>query len=68
MKETKKKSQYESTKNYTKITYYPDFVRFGLTDITTDIQSIFLKRAIDIAAYNPDIKVYYNDTLTALIH
>lgn len=53
----------KSTKNYTKITYYPDFKKFELTEITDEIQSIFLKRAIDIAAYNPNVKVYYNDIL-----
>ena len=53
----------KSTKNYTKITYYPDFIKFQLTEITDEIQSIFLKRAIDIAAYSPDVKVYYNDIL-----
>jgi len=53
----------KSTKSYTKITYYPDFKKFDLTEITDEIQSIFLKRAIDIAAYSPDVKVYYNDIL-----
>lgn len=53
----------KSTKNYTKITYYPDFEKFNLTEITDEIQSIFCKRAIDVAAYNPGVKVYYNDTL-----
>lgn len=53
----------KSTKNYTKITYYPDFQKFELTEITDEIQSIFLKRAIDIAAYSPGVKVYYNDIL-----
>lgn len=53
----------KSTKNYTKITYYPDFQKFELVEITDEIQSIFLKRAIDIAAYSPEVKVYYNDIL-----
>ena len=53
----------KSTKNYTKITYYPDFQKFEMSEITDEIQSIFLKRAIDIAAYSPGVKVYYNDTL-----
>ena len=53
----------KSTKNYTKITYYPDFLKFDLVEITDEIQSIFLKRAIDIAAYSPGVKVYYNDIL-----
>jgi DNA topoisomerase-2 len=53
----------KSSKNYTKITYYPDFQKFEMTEITDEIQSIFLKRAIDIAAYSPGVKVYYNDVL-----
>ena len=53
----------KSTKNYTKITYYPDFKKFEMVEITDEIQSIFLKRAIDIAAYSPNVKVYYNDIL-----
>lgn len=53
----------KSTKNFTSITYYPDFKKFDMVEITDEIQSIFLKRAIDIAAYSPDVKVYYNDVL-----
>jgi len=53
----------KSTRNYTKITFYPDFEKFELTEITDELQSIFLKRAIDIAAYSPGVKVYYNDIL-----
>lgn len=53
----------KSTKNFTKITYFPDFEKFEMTEITNEVQSIFLKRAIDIAAYSPGVKVYYNDVL-----
>jgi DNA topoisomerase-2 len=53
----------KSSKNHTCITYYPDFKKFELVEITDEIQSIFLKRAIDIAAYSPGVKVYYNDIL-----
>jgi DNA topoisomerase-2 len=52
-----------TNRNKTKITYYPDFEKFELTEITDEIQSIFLRRAIDIAAYNPSVNVYYNKTL-----
>lgn len=52
-----------SNRNYTKITYYPDFEKFGLTEITDEIQSVFLRRVIDIAAYSPDVKVTYNGKL-----
>jgi len=61
-KKTKPK-MVKSTKNYTKITYYPDFEKFEMIEITDEIQSLFLKRAIDIAAYSPGVKVYYNDNL-----
>lgn len=53
----------KSKKNFTKITYYPDFERFDLTEITDEIQSIFLRRSIDIAAYSTGVKVYYNNNL-----
>jgi DNA topoisomerase-2 len=63
MENKTKPSITKSTKNYTKITYYPDFEKFELKEITEDIQSIFLKRAMDIAAYSPKVKVYYNNNL-----
>lgn len=50
----------KSTKHYTKITYYPDFERFGMKEITDDIESFLIKRIIDIAVYCPTINVYYN--------
>lgn len=52
-----------SKKNYTKITFYPDFEKFGIEKIDDEIQTILLKRTIDIAAYNPKVKVYYNNKL-----
>ena len=63
MEKKTKPSITKSAKNYTKITYYPDFQKFEMSEITDEIQSIFLKRAIDIAAYSPGVKVYYNDIL-----
>ena len=53
----------KSNKNYTKITYFPDFEKFGLESIDKDIEKLFLKRVIDIAAYCPKLNVYYNDKL-----
>jgi DNA topoisomerase-2 len=52
-----------SSKNFTKITFLPDYERFGLSNLTDDLKSVLIKRVIDIAAYNPNIKVYYNGTL-----
>jgi len=50
-------------KNYTKITYYPDFERFGLDNgITEEIKQVLLKRIIDVAVYTK-IKVYFNDEI-----
>lgn len=53
----------KSAKNYTKVTFLPDFEKFGMNEIDDDTQAIFRKRAIDIAAYNPSLKVYYNGIL-----
>ena len=57
-------------KQFTKITYYPDFVRFNsndaentLTENSELIKGILNKRAADIAAYNPNVEVYFNDKL-----
>jgi len=55
-----------SNRNYTRITYFPDFEKFGLTEITDEIQSLFLRRVIDIAAYIPSVKVYYNSKLVPI--
>ena len=50
-----------SKKSYTKITYYPDFAKFGMVENTESIVNILHKRAADIAAYNPKVDVYFND-------
>lgn len=57
-------------KQFTKITYYPDFNRFNINDVDNSltenndlIKGILHKRAADIAAYNPKVEVYFNDTL-----
>lgn len=47
-------------RNYTKITFYPDFEKFGLDEITSEIEQIILKRVIDISIYCPKVKVSYN--------
>jgi DNA topoisomerase-2 len=53
----------KSKKNYTKITYFPDFEKFGIKEITTEIEQILMKRVIDISVYCPNVKIYYNDKL-----
>ena len=59
-KKTKPKLK-NSKKNYTRITFYPDFERFGMTEIDDEIKSVIIRRCIDIAVYCQGIKVYYNN-------
>ena len=47
---------------YTKITFKPDFQRFGTTGITDDTLDVIKKRVFDICAItNKDVNVYLND-------
>jgi DNA topoisomerase-2 len=50
------------TKSSVKITFYPDFARFGIKDLDNDHKMLFHRRTIDIAgtALNK-LKVYFND-------
>lgn len=52
-----------SSKSYTSVTYTADFKRLPIKGLEEATLKIFLKRVIDIAAYNPKIKVYFNDNL-----
>lgn len=56
----------KSKKNYVKITYYPDYEKFGLSGMTEDIKSVLIRRIFDIAAYNPTVKVTYNGKLVPI--
>lgn len=48
-------------KDYTRITFAPDFAKFGLTQMTADIKALFHKRVYDIAGTTPkDVRVYLN--------
>lgn len=47
---------------YTKITFEPDLERFGLTELTDDIISLFKKRVYDAAGWCTGVNVFYNDT------
>ena len=49
-------------KSYTKISFVPDFKKFGITHLTKNIMSLFKKRIYDIAM-SSTVKVYYNDEL-----
>ena len=51
------------TKSSVKVTFYPDFSRFGITDLNNDHLYLFHRRAIDISAIsNNKLKVFFNDT------
>lgn len=50
-------------KDFTRVTFAPDFARFGLTGLTDDMQALFRKRVYDIAGTTPpDVRVYLNGT------
>ena len=47
--------------SYTKITFYPDFNKFGMLSLDADILALFKKRVYDIAGTtDKNLKVYYN--------
>lgn len=47
---------------YTKITFLPDYERFGLKGMTDDIFELFKRRTIDAAACtNKNVSVYFNE-------
>lgn len=49
-------------KPYTKITWYPDYERFGMEGTTDILKNVILKRVYDIAGVTDDsVKVYFND-------
>jgi len=52
-----------STKSYTCVTYTTDFSRIPVKGYDEATLKLCIKRVIDIAAYNPNVKVYFNDTL-----
>ena len=51
-----------SKSEYTKITFKPDFQKFGTSSITDDTLAVLAKRVFDICAItNKDVSVYLND-------
>lgn len=59
---TKKKDE-----SYAKITFKPDFAKFGVECLSDDMISLFKKRAYDIAACTTEnVKVYINDELISI--
>lgn len=53
----------KTIKPFIKVTFYPDFKRFGIEDLNNDHYELFYRRAIDIAGLNNKLKVYFNDNL-----
>lgn len=52
------------TKPYTKITWTPDYTRFGLTGLTNDMMAVFHRRVLDCAAWcGSGVRVKWNGTL-----
>jgi DNA gyrase/topoisomerase IV subunit B len=50
------------TKSSVKITFYPDFKRFGIKNLKNDHQVLFYRRTIDIAGTsNNKLKVWFNE-------
>ena len=54
-----------NVKPYTKVSWIPDYKRFGLTSgLTTDMELLFKKRTYDIAAVTEkDVKIKYNGSM-----
>ena len=52
----------KNIKSHVKITFYPDFARFKITDLNNDHYELFHRRTIDIAVVTEGkLKVYFND-------
>lgn len=52
----------EDTTTYTKLTFYPDYEKFGLSGMTNDIMALFKKRVYDISVCTDKrVTVYLND-------
>ena len=58
-----------TTKPYTKVSFRPDYARFGIEGLTPDMRSLFEKRIYDIAAItDKSVKVKYNGALIPVKH
>lgn len=53
----------KSKKNHTEISYLPDYERFNMISLDEIHFNLLKKRTIDIAACNPNIKIYFNEEL-----
>lgn len=52
-----------STKNYTNISWSPDYQRFGLDNLNDDNYQRLIKRVYDVAGCNSNLKIYLNGSL-----
>lgn len=50
-----------SKDNHTKISYIPDYEKFGLESMGESHFELIRKRVIDVAGCNPDIQVFFNN-------
>tara|TARA_A200000159_G_scaffold164697_1_gene195560 strand:- start:13 stop:3522 length:3510 start_codon:yes stop_codon:yes gene_type:complete len=59
-----------SSKPYTKVTFRPDYQRFGIQGLTSDMVALLKKRVYDIGAVTDHsikkIKISYNDTVVSV--
>ena len=53
----------ENSKHFTKISFIPDYDKFGLESLDVDNYKILLKRTVDLAGCNPHLKVFFNGKL-----
>ena len=58
-----------TTKPYTKVSFRPDYARFGIEGLTPDMRALFEKRIYDIAAItDKSVKVKYNGAVIPVKH
>jgi DNA gyrase/topoisomerase IV subunit B len=63
-KEKPKITSGKGKKSYTKISFIPDFEKFGIKNLTEDIITLFKKRVYDIAMTSGSrVKVFYNEKI-----
>jgi DNA topoisomerase-2 len=66
---TPKITKATTAKPYTKVSFRPDYARFGIENITPEMRCLFEKRIYDIAAVtDKSVKVKYNGNVIAVKH
>ena len=52
----------DKTKTFTKVTFYPDYEKFGMTGLTNDMYNLLIKRCYDVAASTSNkVKITVNN-------